>query len=284
MNNIKEWDEGIGNLIDLVLEAQKKKKQDYLFLVGGTEGSGKSFTVLRSIEHIEVKTSTLVPIQHVAGSLKEFALAVAGKDDNQVFALDEGKELESTNWQDKSVKAFKKWITKNRIRSHIYFVCFPNPLSMLPYIRNDKLIAVLLMVKPGICYVYSPKVFAKIVDELKQKRIKSILDTKPNFISRVPKYTGHLLDEYIAKKRKWTRESDSEFLDELGVEADSNQELIKSGQVARILHINQATVHNWVASGMLVPERVLADNTALFDKEYILAKAEEDKNRKITKN
>jgi hypothetical protein len=253
MIKIKDWDEGIGNLIDLVLEAQKKKQQDYLFLVGGTEGSGKSFTVLKGIEHIELRTATTVPIQHVAGSLKEFALAVAGKDDNQVFALDEGKELESTNWQDKSVKAFKKWITKNRIRSHIYFVCFPNPLSMLPYIRNDKLIAVLLMIKPGVCYVYSPKVFAKIVDELKQKRIKSILDTKPNFISRVPKYDGHLLKDYNLKKRKWTMESDDEFLDELGVTekplTEKQQEVLdclKEGmlqsQIAKKLNIKPPVV------------------------------------------
>lgn len=279
---IRTWEEGIVTLIDLILEEQKKKKQDYLFLVGGGEGMGKSFTVLKGIEHIEVVKDIQVPIEHVAGSLNEFARAVHGKDDNQVFVLDEGKELESTNWQSKEVKAFKKWITKNRIRSHIYFVCFPNPLSMLPYIRNDKLCAVLLMIRPGICYVYSPKSFSKIVDDLKQKRISDIISSKPNFACYVPEYKGHLLEEYILKKRRWTRESDDEFLDDLGID-DTEDDLIKSGKVARMLHISQSTVHVWVEQGLLVPKRVLADNTLLFDKEYVLSKVKEDENRKVKK-
>jgi hypothetical protein len=275
-------EDGIGNLIDIILEKQRSKKQDYLFLVGGKEGSGKSFGVLRGIQHIEVATGRLISIEHVAGSLKEFALAVHGKEDNQVFVLDEGKELEAANWQGKEVKAFKKWITKNRLRSHIYFVCFPNPQSIIPYLRNDKLCAVLLMVRPGLCNVYSPQVFAKIIDNLKQKRIKDILDSKPNFISYVPKYEGHLLEEYELKKRKWTRESDDEFLDDLGVDG-TQKELLKSGKVAKMLHIGQTTVHSWVEQGLLIPTRVLMDGTLLFDKEYIISKVKEDENRKSGK-
>ncbi len=274
---IKEWIDGIGHLLDIVIEKQRKKQQDYLFLVSGVEGSGKSFSTLKCIEHIEVATNTITPIEHVAGSLEEFALAVHGKPDNQVFVLDEGKELENANWQSKEVKAFKKWITKNRIRSHIYFIAFPNPLSMLPYVRNDKLIAVLLMIKPGVCYVYSGKTFAPIVDDLKQKRIRDILMRSPNFICRVPEYKGHLLKDYKAKKRSWTRESDDRFLEDLGVNKvlhkddlpKENVKLISTGKVAKKFGVNDLTIRNRVKEGMLKPYKITSKGRMMFNEAEI---------------
>jgi hypothetical protein len=242
-----------------------------------SHNSGKSYTVLKCLEHIEERRGTTVPISNICGSIKEFSKAVHHKEDNEVFVLDEGKELESANWQNKGVKAFKKWITKNRMKSHIYFICFPNPLSMMPYIRNDKLSAVLLMKKPGVCYIYHKYLFDKIIDKLKEKRIQDILDKKPTFISQVPKYEGHLLKEYTEKKRGWLLESDDEFIEDLGIsKEDSIKSLLDDGiervntkEAAKMLKVTRMSITNWVKKGWLKPNYTYPDGKMLFLKQDI---------------
>ena len=211
------WELGIGYVIDAYLRVQDKKEQDVMAIVVGDEGSGKSFTILRCLQHIEEKTGRIITIDHVAGSIKEFAMAVNKKGPKSTFVLDEARELEGLNFYKKEVKAFQKWMTKVRIKGHFYFMAVTNPGRLLGYLKLDKVDFMIYMVEPGVGKLYSKPKLDLVMDVLdKQRRLSNINYVKPNFVSYVPVYNGHLLEAYKAKKMVWVNEADDDFLEEIG--------------------------------------------------------------------
>jgi len=276
---ILEFEEGLGELLNIIYETQEKTEQDFMILVGGIEGSGKSNLVLDCTETLDGKRGYDTPIENVAFSIKEFAKALMTCRKGAIIILDEAKELEASNWQAKEVKEFKKAITKIRKAGHIYFVCFPNPLSMTGYVKYDKAFAVAIVAKRGLVYVYSKELFNKLMEKMKTPSIANILAHKPNFRSKFPIYKGSLKKAYDDKKDSAIVDAKQEFGNAMGIYkgAEDISGLMRMGQAAAMFGVSPGTLNRWVRNGLVVPARTLPDGSCLFSRESVLTWIEESK-------
>jgi hypothetical protein len=271
MDGVLDFDEGIGQLMDIIVETQAKTEQDFMILVGGMEGSGKTTLILDCVEDLDLKKNLETPISHVAFSIKEFAGALLKGGNGSTIVLDEGKELEAANWQSKEVKEFKKAITKIRKAGHVYFIAFPNPLSMTGYIKYDKAFAVFLVTKRGHVHVYSKEVFVNIIEKIKTPSIAGILAFKPNFKCTFSKYSGILKEAYDFKKDRAISAAKQEFGDAMGYYEgmEEDEGLVSVAVVAKMCKVSIGTMRRWVNEGTIIPARVLPGEEALFTRQQV---------------
>lgn len=211
------------------LEDQRKHQMDYAFLVCGMEGKGKSNVILNLVDTVDLFKQTSTPVENITFSVKEFAKAsFVGGFRNKTLVMDEGKELEATNWQSKEVKAFKKFMTKVRMAGHMYFIAFPNPISMMGYLRDDKVHGIILCWanKSKTKYfagIFNRDRFRQILQDFEKKNYDKsihsmIASDKFNFYSVVPRYEGHLLEAYKRKKDSEVDQAHVDFFKETGGE------------------------------------------------------------------
>jgi len=272
MDRVLSFEEGMGNLLDIIINIQEKSDQDFLILVGGGEGSGKSTFVLDCVDYIDDKRGMETPIDNIAFSIKAFARAMAKAKKKEILDLDEGRELQSQLWQTKEQKEFKKAMTQVRKAGHIIFVSFPNPLSMTNYVRADKTWATIIINKHGLASVYSRDNFAKVMDKVKiAPSLVNILKQRANFMVRFDDYTGRLRKAYDNKKDKEVHYAKQAFSEALGSYdgEEENENLIRTAEAARMCGVSHNAISDWVAKGWLVAQRLMPDGSPRFEREKI---------------
>jgi len=285
-------------------EIQAKNQQDFAYLICGIEGRGKSNLILNCVDLIDKIKGKQTPLENIAFSIKDFAKAsYQGGYRNKTLVMDEGKELEATNWQNKDVKAFKKFITKVRMAGHTYFIAFPNPVSMMGYLRDDKVSAII------ICWsnknktkffagIFNREKFIEVLELFEKKNLnKSIhevikvgLAGKFNFwTDKIPKYEGRLLEAYKKKKDEEVDKAHEEFYKETGntdndesvtlVDLKKNYYNIKIASQKTGLKVE--TIQNYVRSGKIKADKGLNgrwrfddDSLEEFIKERAISKSQ----------
>lgn len=208
-----DWSSWI-KLLKQVVDEQKRVRQDYLFLLVGSEGSGKSNGMLHTYEHLINLKNDDLNVNHIAGDIKGFFKSLYLKKRDGVHVLDEGKELVGINASTKIVRKFNEVITTIREMGNVYMICFRNPLYLQGYIRDEKIFAVLVFWKTGtkekndlqyFCAVYKRQDFNDIIDDIirkkKQRTIPNIIAYKNwMFLCKPPEYKGVLLEPYAQLK------------------------------------------------------------------------------------
>jgi hypothetical protein len=240
--------------------------------------SGKSTFVLDTIDYMDNKKGYNTPIQNIVFSIREFARSLIAAHKGAILSLDEGKELSADSWQSKEQKEFKKAITKIRKAGHLYFVCFPNPLSMTGYVKSDKAFAIVIVGRKGLASVYSKETFSKIVEKMKVPSIMAILKEKPNYRMEFPDYHGPLRAAYDNKKDQAIIDAKLEFgaalgvgkEEEVSVETIEDPDLIYATEAAKILNISSCQVNKLAIKGKIAVSKMNFSGRRLFSKKYIV--------------
>lgn len=271
---IKSWKETLGLLNNEIVQDQKKRRIDKMILIGGFEGSGKTNLALDLIEEFDGLKGIETPINHISLNLEQWFLNLADSPDGSILHLDEGKELAAQNWQKEEVKEFKRTITDLRYAGNIYLICFTNPADMIGYVRDDKVFMVLMVRRLGkkfLCYGYSRKVFAKILDDMDKKRIDTILSAKPNFICKIPEYKGRLLKPYMELKEKHVAAAKRRGAEKIKPKVKEeevvlpNRKLIQPKEVIALTGFTHSQIQIAVAKGDLHAYHFAGSKSARYD-------------------
>jgi hypothetical protein len=194
---------------EIIKDQNSEEELDGLYLVCGEEGSGKSNTILSLSKIWEEETGNNLSIKNITRNLKELfqELKIHSK---YCVALDEGYELKATNMWDSMVKKIEKAYMIGRYRANFSLIAYTNPFKINSYFKEDRAKGVFFCYKRNIILYYNRQDLREIRKIMnKGGNIKSINDLfevemykrKASFIEyQVPKYTGHLAEEY--KKRK----------------------------------------------------------------------------------
>lgn len=241
-------------VLHLRIKAQAKK-QDSLYLVCGIEGSGKSnFTLLSYHLYSELKGEKC-DINNVTRSNDELMARYAALKRNAFVTLDEAQELASDRWNEKKSKEIKEKFTVMRERAFISMICYPNPLKVNIYFREDRIRGVFFVKKPGCVYYYANSVeqphFAEILDTWdkynKSRSLKKFTRYAPDFIMYYPEYKGELRDDYDRRKD----ENISRVLDR-GVEPVGKPEnYLAPADAARYIDVTIGTMSRWIKEGKI---------------------------------
>ena len=189
------------------IQAQEKK-QDSLYLVCAPEGGGKSnFTLTAYHIYSELKGCT-PSIDNVTRNVDELMTRYAQLQRNAFVTLDEAQELASDRWNEKKAKEIKEKFTVMRERAFISMICYPNPLKVSIYFREDRIRGVFFIKHPGCVYFYANSVenshFTDILESWdkynKTRSIKKFSRYAPDFIMYYPEYNGDLRKDYDKRK------------------------------------------------------------------------------------
>lgn len=187
------------------IEAQENY-EDTTYLTCGAEGSGKSMWNMLLIDCYEQLTEKELGINHVTRDLTELKLMLASIPERGFLTLDEGSELTSDRYAEKTVKDLRERFTIMRKRSHIVVLCFTNPLKINTYFREDRFRGLFLCKKRGTVYYYSADNVLDILTRIKSD-MSGVRSTRlfsryaPNYVMyNVPDYKGHLRKAYEERK------------------------------------------------------------------------------------
>lgn len=234
-------------LINKAIEKQESEEElDGVFLVCGEEGSGKSNTILNIINIWEEQTGKKISIENVTRNIKELLFTLS-KSRKTIVALDEGAELKNTNLWDKLVRKVEEAFVVSRANANICLISFPNPFKLNSYFRDDRSKGVFFCYKRKKVYFYTRTAFRKIREQVsKNNKILSINDFCEKYSSyatiieyNVPKYEGHLKEEYDKRKRENIDNILENIIKEIGIE----QKYYSITKTAKLLGIAKKTLY-----------------------------------------
>jgi len=243
-------------LIRKLVQRQKGEKElDSVFLVCGEEGSGKSNTMLYFSEDYEKQSGKEIDIKQVATNLRELLTSLYKKKKN-LHILDEGEELNNLN-KDSIVKDTKSVFVVSRADAQITLLSYPNPFRIHAYFKEDRAKGIFFCYKQKYVYYFSRKAFRDIRYEASMNPMVKGLDDfvtiykhKATFIDIIPKYKGHLLEEY--KKRK--RENIDKVFEDVIDKLDAVEKRYTLGQVSKKVMLNRLTLLKYIEAGLLKTE------------------------------
>jgi excisionase family DNA binding protein len=240
----------------LFLRIEKQlKKQDSLYLICAPEGGGKSnFTLTAYHLYSELKCET-PDINNITRNVDELMARYSALQRNSFVSLDEAQELASDRWSEKKSKEIKEKFTVMRERAFISMICYPNPLKVSIYFREDRIRGVFFIKSPGCAYYYANSMenphFAEILESWdkfnKTRSIKKFSRYAPDFILYYPEYNGDLRKDYDRRKD----ENISKVLDRNVEAVNKPENYLTALEAAKYLHITNGTVHLWIKSGKL---------------------------------
>lgn len=186
----------------------QEKKQDSLYLVSGLEGTGKSMFTLTAYDLYCQLKGEEGNIDNVARNVDELMNRYAKLQRNSFVTLDEAQELASDRWNEKKAKEIKEKFTVMRERAFISMICYPNPLKVSVYFREDRVRGVFFLKHPGCVYYYANSNetphFAQILESWdkhnRTRSLKQITRYAPDFIMYYPEYVGTLRELYDKRK------------------------------------------------------------------------------------
>lgn len=243
---------------NIVRMMNSRGEQDRVILIAAPEGGGKSTLMLHLVDYIDSKRGFQTPMKHVALSLEEFLRAWAKCNKNDVLVLDESKELEGVNYQDKYVRKFGETMTKLRKEGNIYIINVTNPFKLIRYLREDKISMVLYVWGRRNFKYFSKQDFARIMLNL-NKEYKSHHQLKTGkmrggFQGTFPNYEGARLQEYLDKKDKCIKDSKAELLDFIGDEIPDDvpkEKIYNKKQAYKTFGISPQFISEAIVNGTL---------------------------------
>lgn len=244
----KNYKQILKEIIKLRIKDQEKN-QDSIYLVCGKEGRGKSMFCLHNIEIFDELTNKETPIDHITRNLEELSLLLGRAPARSAIVLDEGSELSSDRYAEKTVKNIREKITIMRKKGHIVYICFTNPLKINTYFREDRFRGLFMCKKLGTIYYYSQERVLEILQRFNKDMggVRSgelFLKYAPNYIIYPEDYNGKLRKEY--EKRKDTN---------IEIKLDNPLDIIPKdtftfASVTKALHISHQTMHKLHEQGI----------------------------------
>ena len=276
---------------------EQENENDSCFLICGKEGTGKSNLLLNAFKIIEEYKGVKYEAKRITRTLREFLTELKFSKSKDLISLDEGGELSSKKHNNRLVIATEEMFKKMRKKSFITFICFTNPARINTYFREDRIKGVFLIPKKREAIFFTSSEFQRTLEYVRKYKgnVKSIYNLIANASDyafkeeNIPKYEGHLKEEYDKRKD----EDIDEAFDEIYNEFVNETKTYSISKVAKELHIARSEVSKHLKTSPLDdnPEHIIKcewnpkktkafidESEVLKFKEYIY-----DKYREINK-
>jgi ABC-type dipeptide/oligopeptide/nickel transport system ATPase component len=253
----KQCREFLKYIFDIVIKNQKPpKNKDSIFLICGSEGSGKSYFEMYCMELIGEMKKQKIENKQITGNLRDFLLQLKHSQKGEVMALDEGGELASTEQMNKVNKKMTQVFRAIREKSFLIFICFTNPLKINTYFKEDRVRGVFFIPKNGEIRYFTQQRFTNIIlPKILKDGIKSINAFKsfsPDFrLNNFPLYNGYMKKEY----KKFKQTTMNEIIDSALMDVDSEREgLYNITEASRMLDVDKKTVYSMIKRGEIISQ------------------------------
>lgn len=222
MEILKKNLDGIRNLV-------LKKDMDWLIVVEGMEGVGKTTLALKMCRYFDPKFN----IKKVCFNLEQFKDAVRTSKFGDAINIDEGALMCFTRDAMKGeVKEFIRLMTAIRQYRLLIVICIPDFYLLDKYIREWRIKSLIKVKSRGRFFFFSKNRIKQIrMNKRKTKRIYPTPDFKESFSSMKDEFW----DKYLDKK--------GSILD------NEDDNLLSVTQFAKKMKKSRVTIHNWINNG-----------------------------------
>jgi len=184
----------IKTILDIAREKQGKD-YDSVFIICGSEGTGKSHLGLQCMDYLGGR------VENISLDQADFIDSLQGSRDNDVIVFDEaGDGLFSRDFQSSMSKQLVKTFMVIRAKKLITFLILPSFFMIDVYFRRHRVRGLFYVYKRGRTAFFDKKKMAKIIAY--GEKGQNMWVAKPNFYDYYPIYQGPLLEEYKKKKAK----------------------------------------------------------------------------------
>jgi len=222
--------------LDVVKRMINKDDKDFFMCVEGMEGVGKSTLAFQICEYVD-KTFC---VKRIVFDLDDFKQMVLQSKKGQAILIDEGAFMVfSRDFASRDTKELIKLFTAIRQYNLFICICVPKFQIIDKYLREHRVRAICRVMKRGRAFVYNRRAVNMIHPN--KKYFGRWVYPTPTFKVSFPKYTGSNWEGYLKKKGK--------ILDK------QNDELITTGQAAKICGVTIPTIHHWFKNNKIDGKR-----------------------------
>lgn len=213
--------------LDLIKKIILEKDYDWIHLIIGKEGTGKSTLGLQVCKYFDETFDE----SRIINDLEELKVTVRNSKPGQAIMIDEGALFfYASDAMTKDVKEIIKLFTAFRKYNLFFVICVPQYYDIVSRIRDKRVKSATVVYKRGVFGFMSR---AKLNRIYKNKINNQEVYPTPNFIERYDALDNDLWRRYLAKK--------TEIL-----ESRTQSKYISSKEAARILGIAYPTLMLWL--------------------------------------
>ncbi len=221
--------------LDQVKKLINEKDFDWLHVVEGYEGNGKSTLAIQICKYVDPSFSA----HRIVFTPDQFTMLLKKIKKGSAVLIDEGGLMlfSRNSMQGDNINLIQHLTT---IRAKNLFICICTPTITIvdKYVREHRIRSMTRVVRRGCFYFYSRK---RILQIYQDPKTKEIIYPKPNFIEGFPKLGGADWREYTKKK--------GDVLDRLS-------KWFSTGDLAKRCHVTSQTIRRWCEE-----ERMLCEKT-----------------------
>ena len=180
--------------LDNVRKRLLEKDQDFVLVVDGREGVGKSSLALHIATYFDPKFN----VDKICFNISDFKKQLFKSKRGGCILIDEGALLAmSRNAMTSDNREFMKIMTICRKFNQLIIICIPNINIIDSYIRNHRVAALVRVTKLARYAIYSKK---KLNSVRKHPHSSKLIYPRPNIRESFPKFNGELWPKYLKKK------------------------------------------------------------------------------------
>lgn len=224
--------------------------QDFLLVVCGYEGSGKSTVA----DEIALEIDPGFSAKNINFTTDEFNMNLESYKKYSAVVLDEGAvALFSRNAMSRESREMVRTMTTIRSNNLIIIICIPTIMVLDSYIKAHRIRAMVRVVGRGRYAFYSRKKCQQIHQDPTSKQI---VYPEPNFYGWFKKLSGPMWDEYLRKKEAFKKSSRSRkvWKEKLRLEKKMEKSYTLA-QIGTIVGVSKKGIANWVYKEKLAPKR-----------------------------
>lgn len=213
--------------------------QDWLHIVTGYEGSGKSNLGIQICKTID---PTFI-VKRITFTSEEFLIAINEAKPYQAILMDEGVEgFFSRRAMSKENVDIAKTLTQIRFKNLFICICIPDWFLLDSYVRSHRVRSLTVVKERGIFAFYSKRQTKKI----RRNPNNKVTEYGTAFFHNTFKKPDYpLWDDYENKKKKYTN-TGSKVVWDLRQKIDKKRgKSFTLRDIATIHGLNPATVKNW---------------------------------------
>jgi len=216
--------EATKRILDKAYHKLKDKDKDFVLLIVGTEGKGKTHLGLNCAEYwCKINPNDKEDINRVGLSADEYIQGIRLANKTQYVMFDEaGDGFYSRDSSTTTSKRMVKLLMVIRGKNLFHILILPSFFDVDVYIRKHRVRGLFLITETGRCSFYDKPRIDEIIR--KCEKFKRIFGIKPCFTDTYPKYTGLLSKQYLEKKEKKIEQAIKEANDEI-TGTDDNKRL-----------------------------------------------------------
>lgn len=218
--------------LDIVKNLLAKKDMDWIHLIIGKEGIGKTTLGLHICRYVDPTFTA----SRIVNDLEDLKRIVKYSKPGQAVLIDEGALFfYSGDAMTKDTKKIIKLFTAIRAYNLFFCICVPNYYDIVSRIRDHRVKSACRVVCRGWFWFYS----RTKLNQIKRKPgINREIFPSPIFRESFDAVTGKLWDNYIIKKKEI-------------LEGETKSDFISANQASKILDISPRMVVQFVQKGII---------------------------------